>query len=338
MTATHGTISYNEVGRDNAFLNLTQQLQIRHGLHDAAYSCRKLDRREAERSNLVLMDETNTSRARVAAVLPIEHARDTDRADNYGSSTVDKALDVLTAVAGASDGVTNLDVSRMLGLDKSTSHRLLTTLERKRFIRRAGDRRRYILGPFISFLAANAYMRWTTLLTPALHELVELTGESASFSLRHGDQFLCLDAVPSPHELRYCPKAGNSYPLNAGASGKAILAFLPDEDIERILATNPLEAFTDRTITKRVELQHEIARIRAQGYATSAGERIAGGCAIAAPVTDAGGEVIGALAVSAVDARCPLPRLHEFRQDLYAGAQRLSNSDRPAPGDWGSAE
>jgi IclR family acetate operon transcriptional repressor len=277
------------------------------------------------------MNEAKTSQIRATAAPAVESTRDTDRADNYGSSTVDKALDVLTAVAGATDGVTNLDVSRLLGLDKSTSHRLLTTLERKRFIRRAGDSRRYTLGPFISFLAANAYMKWTTLLTPALHELVELTGESASFSLRHGDQFLCLDAVPSLHELRYCPKTGNSYPLNAGASGKAILAFLPDDEIERILATSPLEAFTDRTITKRTELMHEIARIRAQGYATSAGERVVGGCAIAAPVTDAGGEVIGALAISAVDARCPLPRLHEFRKDLYVGAQRLSDSNRPAP-------
>lgn len=250
----------------------------------------------------------------------VQHAK---RVDAYGSSTVDKALDVLTVVANAAGGVTNLDVCRTLGLDKSTSHRLLSTLERKRLVRRFSDGRRYTLGPFISYLAANAYVRWTALLSPALYDLVQLTGESASFSLRHGDQFLCLDAVESPMEVRYCPKTGASYPLNAGASGKVILAFLLDDEVERIVAA-PLERFTDRTITERSELVGEIARIRQAGFATSAGERVAGGCAIAVPVLDPGGEVIGALSVSAVEARCPLSQLSKFQGDLQRVAQRLS--------------
>lgn len=272
------------------------------------------------------MSETIPSRRRTTG----QSTRGTRNGDGYGSSTVDKALDVLTVVAGAKNGVTNLDVSRILGFDKSTSHRLLTTLEHKRFVRRVGKNRRYTLGPFVSYLAASAYVTWTRLLSPALKELVELTGESASFSLRHGDRFLCLEAEPSPQELRYCPNTGVSYPLNAGASGKAILAYLPEEEFQELLANATLDAFTDRTITKASELEHEVARIRAQGYATSAGERVVGGCAIAVPVIDGGGEVIGALSVSAVEARCPLPRLHEFRDHLHTVARQLSGNDESA--------
>lgn len=246
---------------------------------------------------------------------------------SYGSLTVEKALDVLTVVAsGPKEGVTNLEISQVLGLDKSTSHRLLMTLERRGCVRRREDRRRYGLGQYVNYLAARSYAHWISLLRPTLQQLVDATGESAAFSLRFEESFMCLDSVPSPKELRYCPDTGVNYPLNAGATGKVILAFLEPEELDHLLRTLPLDAITDRTITNAAALEADLETIRQNGYATSTGERVVGGCAVAAPVFDAAGFAFGAVSVSAVEARCPVDRLIQFKEHLLSVASQLNEN------------
>lgn len=243
----------------------------------------------------------------------------------YGSSTVDKAIDILMTVAKARGGITNSELSEQLQLDRSTAHRLASTLERRGLLQRTADRR-FVLGSELSFLAFRGMLDHWVIIKEALADLVALTGESASFSVPHGTQYYCALQHSSPNDLSYCPTAGEYYPLNAGATGFALLAFQPEARRERILAEMPLEKLTDRTITDRDELRDELIRTAERGYALSAGARTLGGCAIACPVLTRDGVVMGAVVLSAVEARLPLPRLEEFAPDLKAAAARISRA------------
>jgi DNA-binding IclR family transcriptional regulator len=243
----------------------------------------------------------------------------------YGSSTVDKAIDVLMMIGESREGVTNAELSESLELDRSTTHRLLTTLERRGLVQRVASRR-YAIGNELYFLAFGGSLDHLVVVRTTLAELVKLTGESASFSILHGDSYYCAMQHSSPHDLSYCPTQGEQYPLNAGATGAALLAFQPQARLDAILERLPLPAFTERTITSQDELREEVARTRERGFAMSSGARTPGGCAIACPAMSRNGSVIGAVVLSAVEARTPLDRLAKFEPELKHAAQVIGQA------------
>jgi DNA-binding IclR family transcriptional regulator len=248
----------------------------------------------------------------------------------YGSATVDKAIDVLMLIGEARDGLTNAELSERLGLDRSTTHRLVSTLERRGLVQRIASRR-YALGNELYFLAFGGALDHLVVLRTTLAELVELTGESASFSILHGDKYYCAMQHSSPHDLSYCPTEGEQYPLNAGATGAALLAFQPKTRLDGLLKRLELPAFTERTITDLDELREELNRTRERGYAMSAGARTPGGCAIACPAMSRNGSVIGVVVLSAVEARTPLDRLVKFEPELKHAASVIGKALEATP-------
>ncbi|MBO0829106.1 MAG: IclR family transcriptional regulator [Streptosporangiales bacterium] len=239
-----------------------------------------------------------------------------------GSQTVEKALDLLEELARAPEGVRNLDVARDVGLDKSTSHRLLSTLVRRGFVRRDEHTKRFVLGPRLLELATGTALTSMLVARPYVHRLVELTGESASFSLLVDRSYVPVDALQAPHEIRFALELGRAYPLNAGATGKVILAFHRAAR-ERLLA-GELPRYAANTIVSPVELSTRLNEIAERGYAVSDGERVAGGCSIAAPVTSPDGTALGALAVSSVHARLDSDALVAFAADIRSMAAECS--------------
>ena len=125
------------------------------------------------------------------------------------------------------------------------------------------------------------------------------------------------------HEMRFAPEVGRPYALNAGATGKVMLAF-DDELAQAVLAAGDLPAYTPNTVVSAQPLAVQLEAMRREGYAASEGERVAGGCAIASPVFGPTGAVMGALTISAVSARCDLQRLVRFAPQLRRGAEEVS--------------
>ncbi|HZX08749.1 IclR family transcriptional regulator [Kribbella sp.] len=244
-------------------------------------------------------------------------------AERYGSSTVDKAVDILTVIAASPAGLTNQEVSAELGFDKSTVHRLLLTLERRGLLARTGVPARFVVGDHAQFLAWGPTPDLRVVLAPVLEELVDLTGESASYSIRQGDRFTCVAHRLSLHDLSYSPLTGQSYPLGSAASGLALLAFLAAPVRDEIVARStlpPADAGSDAG-----DLRAELELIVQRGYATSGGH---GGCSIAYPVLGRHGTVVGALAISAAEVRTPLA-------ELAAQAETLAEAAHCLPADLG---
>lgn len=238
----------------------------------------------------------------------------TEKLARGGSLTVEKAIDLLERVAASPEGVRNLELAREVGLDKSTSHRLLSTLERRGLLERDPHTRQYMLGSRLIEFATGAAINSTLAARSGLYELVALTGESAAFSLLVGTTYVCVDAVHAPHELRFALDLGKPYPLNAGATGKAILAF--NRKAARRLLREELPGYALNTITAPRELVAQLTQVRKRGYALSDGERVAGGCSIAAPVVASDGSAFGAVAVSSVGSRLGVDALARFAPEV----------------------
>lgn len=156
----------------------------------------------------------------------------------------------------------------------------------------------YGLGPSATVLGARA-LRQLDLRTVARSELVQLrneTQETTTLSLLVTDKRTYIDQYESPQEIKMTVELGRLYPLYAGVSSRAILAYLSDADVAKVLEAG-LHPLTRETILEAGVLSDRLATIRRTGYATSEGERQSGAGSVAAPVFRGDGRVIGAISI-----------------------------------------
>ncbi len=220
---------------------------------------------------------------------PVETGPD-GRGEGRGQTiaAVERAMDVLLLFARSGQaqlGVT--EIGRELGMPKAAIHRILASLRGRGLVEFDGTTRRYLLGPATMTLGLRYLARLDVrqLAGPALRELSAATGETATLSLLTGGARVYIDQVTPLREVIMSVPVGVPFPLHAGASSKAFLAFLPQQQAAACLG-GELAALTPRTITDPGQLRAELARIRERGWAQSAGERQPGAASVAAPVLD----------------------------------------------------
>ncbi|WP_327085135.1 IclR family transcriptional regulator [Nonomuraea sp. NBC_01738] len=215
-------------------------------------------------------------------------------------ATVERAADVLVRFAEpgtATLGVTELADS--LGMSKAAVHRVLASLRSRGLVELDEDSRRYSLG-LTAMRLGLAYLDRIDirgLAGPELAGLSARTGETATLSIRTGRARVYIDQVTPPREVIMSVRLGEPHPLHAGASSKAFLAFLPEEEIAAYLADS-LEQVTPATVTDPGKLATELALIRRRGYAMSISERKSGAASVAAPVLDHHGLPAAVVSVS----------------------------------------
>jgi len=184
-----------------------------------------------------------------------------------------------------------------LEMAPSSIHRLLTGLCEEGLVEKDDRTGHYSIGlemVRIAHLAADR-VPLHKLAIPYLRELVTVSNETALLGrYDHGkQQMMFVAVVESSQPLRYINKMWEWMPVYAGASGLAIMAFLSETDQQEIINRTHLAPITDRTITERYRLEHQFELIRNKGYALSVGQRTAGAVAIAAPIFDSVGDVLG---------------------------------------------
>src|SRR6478752_5505307 len=251
---------------------------------------------------------------------------DEQKGSSQSIAAVERAIDVLLLFGRdvrPDLGVT--EISTDLGLSKAAVHRILTSLRSRDLITLDPSTRRYALGP-ASLGLGRAYLARIDVRSMAAPELALLSAESretATLSIRNGDGRMYVEQVVPNREVRMEVAIGVPYPLHAGALSKAFLAYLTDEEVDSYVSRNRLQAMTDSTITDVRALREELADIRARGYATSRGERMAGAASVAAPVFDQGGRPIAVLSLSGPAERF-VPLLDEVVALLHVSTDRLS--------------
>ena len=231
-----------------------------------------------------------------------------------GTQSVSRALRLVDLVAEEPRSAQAL--SRLSGLQRPTAARLLNALEQHGYVRRT-EEGVYDLGVRILELSARLQTRLdvSTLVAPYLEELVQRFRETASLCVRDGHETVCVAQLESPQSVRLAYSVGARAPLHAGALGKVLLAFSSAPVVEAVL-DGPLERLAVNTITDPVALQAELELIRSVGYAESDSEGVEGASAVAAPVRNASGEVIAAIAVAGPSERLRTLPKHELRQSV----------------------
>lgn len=220
---------------------------------------------------------------------------------------VTKAFDLLAAMidhGGEPMGVREL--ATRLEMAPSTVHRLLAVLERRSLVQRDATGH-YALGLELfrwgQQISSVFSLRETAL--PRVRELAQKTNETAVLGVYNPttQMMMYTASVESSHPLRYVLELEKWRPVYAGASGLAIMAFLPEDDQEAVIERTQLAPLTERTITDPDVLRRELAKIRRRGYALSSGQNIPGAVGLAAPILGVHDQIVGDVCLTIPDQR-----------------------------------
>mgnify|MGYP001618146856 FL=1 len=243
-----------------------------------------------------------------------------------GTQTVGRALEILacfTATDRPSLSVT--EISARVRLTVPTVHRLVKALQAREMVVSDPVSRRYSLGPGVMRLARVIMQRddLQAIALPHLLALRERTRETVGLHWLVGHERVCVVELVSPHPIRMASGVGQVYPLYAGAAGKALLAWLPREEVDRFLEKAELRALTPDTPTTRRAVKSELAQIRQRGFATSSGETVSGAAALAAPILDSSGRPVAAINITGPKDRWTPARMADTVQALLDATSRI---------------
>jgi DNA-binding IclR family transcriptional regulator len=241
-------------------------------------------------------------------------------------SSVRKALELLGCFSPQAPSWPLSELARHLRIPKSTAHNLLRTLQSLDFVRQSLETRMYQLGPRAMELGL-VFASNSDILSHArtvMNRLAEKTGETVKIGILSSDQVLIVAAVESAHQLHTRGDLGTRWPLHSSSLGKAILSTLQPEELAEVLATKGMPQFTKNTITTLEEMELEVKRIRARGYATDQQENEAGVCCIAAPIANTLQGVAGAIGISGPCVRIRDKAISELAQQVIAASRMIA--------------
>lgn len=253
------------------------------------------------------------------------------------SGNIARTTAILEALARASDrGLRLADVIAATGFGKTTAHRLLTALTASGLADQDGETGRYFVGMKVMTLASAAKNRFAiaALAEPALVRLSQRSQDTVYLVARAGDEAVCLDCREGSFPIRVLTlNIGDHRPLGIGAGSMALLAFLPDEEIARIMVQHA-EAraafpFDDANLRKMIETT------RRQGYAYNnvhlfkGMETMANMGGIGVPIRRSDGRPVAALHLTAVEARLEQPRRDNLVTAMRQEAVQLEKDIEP---------
>ena len=224
---------------------------------------------------------------------------DTDTERGSVKSLV-KALDILEAVAKASTPPRIADVAIASGISRPTAYRIVQTLVAKGYLAQDEQSGRLSSGFSLLMLSAGLLDRNRLRIEalPHLQSLANLTGERTNLGILHRNKVLYLAGVEKPTLPTIYSRFGKSAPAHCCSLGKAILAYLPQQELQELLAAEPLRAETPNSITSMPRFVEDLELTRQRGYAIDEGEHQENACCIATTIF-CQGRAVGAIGVSA---------------------------------------
>lgn len=201
-------------------------------------------------------------------------------------STLKKGLEILFLFSKNHNGMNVSEIASELELPKSTVYKYISTLKSKGLINENAKSGYYQLGFKILELAqaARKMLKISDIALPMMQRLQTETEETVLLLSIQNRKVYCIEAVESNHTLRFSSKQGRAMCMHVGASSKIMMAYLDEEEQERIIREEGLYEFTENTITDPYQLKEDLKNIRKNGYAVTTGELDLGVRGIAAPI------------------------------------------------------
>lgn len=232
---------------------------------------------------------------------------------------VERALDILMCFTKSNE-LALTEIASLIGLHKSTVHRLMATLEEKGFVVRNRETEKYRLGLKVWELSVHLSQSDdpAARLLPAMESLRDRLGETVSLYLRDGAERIRIQAVQSNQAIRRVAQVGARLPLSVGASSKVLVAFASPADQEELLNAPDWPESIDREVYRK-----QLVGIIENGYAISIEEREPGAAAVAVPIFDRHGKVAAALSMSGPVTRLTAEKLREHAPVLKEAAREM---------------
>jgi len=217
-------------------------------------------------------------------------------------SSVVRALGILQAFAQINKTLTLGEVSTKLGMPKSSAHRLVSTLEREGYLARHTETGRYQLGLAVLRLAgpALASIDLREIAHPHLNGLARELKDTVHLAVLDRGDVIYVDKIESPSRVQMVSHIGGRVPMHCTGLGKAMLAYLTDDEVKHIVEERGLPAYTPATIVSIHALTAELAAIRDRGYAVDEGEHESMVRCVAAPIRDSRAQIVGAISATTV--------------------------------------
>jgi len=255
-----------------------------------------------------------------------------EAAPSSGTEAATRVADVLLLFLSGPAALGVSEISRQLGLSKTVVHRILQSLAARGLVTFNAEGRNYSLGPAAAALGARALsnLELRRVAMPVLRRLQHDTGETTTLSELLGTMRIYLDQVPSLKEIKMTVELGRPFPLHAGASGRAILAFAPP-GLREFVLKRPLAALTPLTPTDGATLAAQLSRVRELGTAVSYGERQHGAGSVAAPVLGLDGHAVGSISVCGPVDRFDEDTVERLRPLVLGAAREISHVMRGDP-------
>lgn len=251
---------------------------------------------------------------------------------NQGPTSVtrslERALRILCAFNHERHSLTLTQLSEMLNLPKATVLRLCAALLKYRFLLHDGELKRYSPGPKLFTLGSILWSSFSLrkIASPHLVELHSALSKNVSLAILEDDELLYIDRIQDKRSSSgFGSDVGWRRPPHYGVLGQAIIAFLPEKEIDRLLKKSPLKAYTEKSIVSKRQFKERLGTVRKQGFVVEKGMVFEGVTGIAAPIRDSTRNVIAALGVTFISSLEDGEGIRRIIGQVVHAAQTISN-------------
>jgi PcaR/PcaU/PobR family beta-ketoadipate pathway transcriptional regulator len=246
---------------------------------------------------------------------------------SYYVESLARGLSVLSSFSAEKPALSLTEISQRLQINKTTTFRLLSTLEALGYLQR--DEQTKLYRPALEVLRLGfvvlSGLEVRQVAGPYLRRLVDEVEETVNLAVLDNHEVVYIDRVGSKHMVSIHRPLGSRLPVYCTSTGKALLAFLSPEQLEAVLEATAWARHTDRTLASPAALKENLALVRRRGFADSYGEMLPELCAVAAPIRQHDGQVVAAVNISVPTHRITYEKLvDDLGPKVMASAQQIS--------------
>ena len=243
----------------------------------------------------------------------------------YDITCLQRGLSLLRLFGESPRGLTAKQIAGLSRLPVSTVHRFLANLVTAKFVSCDGEGHYHLgIACFAIGQAAGSQLDIRRLSLPYLRELNQQTRETIHLTVLHGLSAVYVEKLDSPEPLRIHSRIGAAVPLYCSAVGKVMLAYMPQEERDRVLPELQVKRLTPNTVGNLQELETELYRVRKNGYACDLEEHEMHIRCVAAPIWDHTDSVQSSLSITAPVVRMPVNRLRQLAPLIQAAGLQIS--------------
>ena len=253
--------------------------------------------------------------------------KENEGGDAFFNRSLERSLRILGAFRADRNRYTLAQLAEAVELPKPTVIRLCSTLIKYDFMKYDPESMHYSLGMKVFELGnvVGSSLSLRSAASPHLLQLQVRSGRTAFLGVLQNDEVIYIDKKEdATNQIRFVSEVGTRRPPYFGMFGQILLAFLPEDEVDRILARYPLTSVTRGSICDPMEFRERLGRIRRSGYIVEEGEAIEGVTGIAAPVRDAGGEVVASVGVSFISTSVEGKNLVRVLEEVLKTARAIS--------------